>query len=74
MMRKMRCRSSDRHPEQRGSRPFGASRPFGPGSKAVDPQIGHAGGRFRTMDACARAHDGLFWNGGEPRRKGNAGF
>jgi hypothetical protein len=40
MMRKMRWRSRDWQPAQRGILPFGAIRPFGPGTKTVDPQIG----------------------------------
>src|SRR5688572_30948849 len=42
MMRKMRCRASERQVEQRGRRPFGAMRPFGPASNLCEPQIGHA--------------------------------
>jgi hypothetical protein len=46
MMRKMRCRSSEPQPEQRGNRPFGAMRPFGPGSNSVEPQMGQAPAAF----------------------------
>jgi hypothetical protein len=48
----MRCRSSDLHPAQRGIAPFGAIRPFGPGTNSVQPQIGQAppaGGK--TLDS-----------------------
>lgn len=41
-MRKSRCRSNEPHLAQRGSMPFGDMRPFGPGTKVPEPQIGQA--------------------------------